>query len=195
MGMTRYPRGVLCERARSWAALAPDGELSELERKLLDSHLTRCGACSHFAVQVAALADELQAASLQPLPRPVALPVWHRRRAFASMRAVGAAAAVAVMALGIASRSPLSNGDRESIQLPRVVDFSGGDQAEIRTLRNQRSEALAVARATKNRPAPAPGQPPGLSQSFGRLRAHFAALRVALPTVRFLSRETRVRHG
>jgi hypothetical protein len=69
------------------------------------------------------------------------------------MRAVGAAAAVAVMALGIASRSPLSNGERESIQLPRVVDFSGGDQAEIQTLRNQRSEAIAAARATRDRPA------------------------------------------
>jgi predicted anti-sigma-YlaC factor YlaD len=153
MGMTRFPRGVLCERARSWAALAPDGELSELERKLLDSHLARCGACSRFSVEVATLAAELRTATLQPLPRPVSLPVWHRRRAYAGMRAVGAAAAVAVMALGIASRSPLSNGERESIQLPRVVDFSGGDQAEISTLLSQRSEALAAARSARNRPA------------------------------------------
>jgi hypothetical protein len=153
MGMTSFPKGVLCERARSWAALAPDGELSELERKLLDSHLARCGACSRFTVEVAALAAELRTAALQPLPRPVALPVWHRRRAYAGMRAVGAAAAVAVMALGIASRSPVSNGDRESIRLPRVVDFSGGDQAEIQKLRSQRSEAIAVARATRDRPA------------------------------------------
>ena len=153
MGMTRFPRGVLCERARSWAALAPDGELSELERKLLDAHVARCSACSSFAVEVAILAAELRTASLEPLPRPVTLPIWHRRRAYAGMRSVGAAAAVAVMALGIASRSPLSNGDRESIQLPRVVDFSGGDQAEIQKLRSQRSEAIAVARATRNRPA------------------------------------------
>jgi anti-sigma factor RsiW len=152
MGMTRFPRGALCERARSWAALAPDGELSELERKLLDSHLARCGACSAFAVEVAALAAELRAASLQPLPRPVALPVWHRRRAWAGVRTVSAAAAVAVMALGIASRAPLSSGDRESIRLPRVVDFSGGDQAEMQRLRSQRREAIAVANAIKNRP-------------------------------------------
>jgi predicted anti-sigma-YlaC factor YlaD len=153
MSMSTFPRGVLCERARSWAALAPDGELSELERKLLDAHLGRCAACSLFAVEVATMATELRAAELQPLPRPITLPVWHRRRAYTSFRAVGAAAAVAVMALGIASRSPLSNGDRQSIQLPRVVDFSGGDQAEIQQLRNQRSEAIAVARATRNRPA------------------------------------------
>jgi Putative zinc-finger len=153
MGMTRFPRGVLCERARSWAALAPDGELSELERKLLDSHLSRCAACGRFAVEVAALAAELRDTALQPLPRPVALPVWHRRRAWASVRAVSAAAAVAVMALGIAARAPLSTGDRESIQLPRVVDFSGGDQQEMQTLRSQRREAIAAANAFKNRPA------------------------------------------
>ena len=48
--MTRFSRGLLCDRARAWAALAPDGELSELERKLLDAHVVRCGACSRFAV-------------------------------------------------------------------------------------------------------------------------------------------------
>ena len=153
MGMTRFPRGVLCERARSWASLAPDGELSELELKLLDSHLARCAPCGRFAVEVAALAAELRDAPLQPLPHPVALPVWHRRRAWAGVRTVSAAAAVAVMALGIAARAPLTTGDRESIQLPRVVDFSGGDQREMRTLRSQRREAIAVANAVKNRPA------------------------------------------
>lgn len=161
MGMTRFPRGVLCERARAWAALAPDGELSELERKLLDSHLARCGACSAFADEVATLAGELRSAVLEPLPMPISLPVRHRRRAYSGVHAVGAAAAVAVMALGIASRSPLSTGERESIQLPRVVDFSGGDQAEIRKLLSQRSEVLATARAARNRPA----------RHFGNLRA------------------------
>jgi predicted anti-sigma-YlaC factor YlaD len=153
MGMTRFPRGVLCERARSWAALAPDGELSELERKLLDAHLARCASCGEFALEVAKIAAQLREATLAPLPRPVALPVWHRRRAWSGVRTVGAAAAVAVMALGIAARAPLSTGDRESIQLPRVVDFSGGDQQEIATLRSQRREAIAVANAIKNRPA------------------------------------------
>jgi predicted anti-sigma-YlaC factor YlaD len=143
---------VLCERARSWAALAPDGELSELERKLLDAHLARCASCGEFAVEVAKIASELREATLAPLPRPVALPVWQRRRAWSGVRTVGAAAAVAVMALGIASRAPLSTGDRESVQLPRVVDFSGGDQQEIATLRSQRREAIAVANAIKNRP-------------------------------------------
>lgn len=153
MGMTRFPRGVLCDRARSWAALAPDGELSELEQKLLDAHLARCGACNRFSVQVAAVAAELRAAALQPIPRPVSIPTWRRRPVYARLRAVGAAAAVAVMALGIASRAPLSTGEQQSFQLPRVVDFSGGDEAEQRALRNLSRAAAAAERAQRNRPA------------------------------------------
>ena len=123
MTMVGHPTGVLCERARTWAALAPDGELSELERKLLDAHLQRCAACGYFAVEVAAVASELRAAALRPLPRPLVVPIWRRRPVYARARAVGAAAAVAVMALGVASRAPLS-ADRESFELPRVTNFA-----------------------------------------------------------------------
>ena len=151
--MTRFPRGVLCERARSWAALAPDCELSELEQKLLDAHLARCAACSRFAVQVAAVAAELRAASLQPLPRPVSIPTRRRLPVYARVRTVGAAAAVALMALGIASQAPFSAGEQESFRLPRVVDFSGGDEAEQRALRNLRRAAIVAASAARNRPA------------------------------------------
>ena len=157
MGMSRFPaeapRGALCERARAWAALAPDGELSELERKLLGAHLARCGACASFSVEVAAVAAELRAAALEPLPQPVSIPTWRRRTAYARVRAVGAAAAVAVMALGIASRAPLGTEERDTFQLPRVVDFSGGDQAEAQKLREIRLAALAAEREARNRPA------------------------------------------
>ncbi len=145
--------GVLCDRARSWAALAPDGELSELELKLLGSHLTRCGACSVFAAEVTRLAEELRDAELQPLAQPISVPSWRRRTAYARVRAVGAAAAVALMALGIASRAPLSSSGRESLQLPRVVDFSGGDQAEIQRL--EAAQHLVALRTTPARLRPA----------------------------------------
>ncbi|HUQ22820.1 MAG TPA: hypothetical protein VM049_07365 [Gaiellaceae bacterium] len=126
-----HPRGVLCDRARAWAALAPDGELSELERKLLSSHVGRCHACAEFALRVNAVAAELRAASLQPLPRPVSLPVWRRRPAYARVRAVGAAAAVAAMALGVAARAPLSNGERDQLRLPRVTNFANPADREV----------------------------------------------------------------
>lgn len=151
--MSRVSRGVLCERARSWAALAPDGELSELEQKLLDAHLARCAACSRFSVHVAAVTAGLRDAPLQPLPWPVSIPTRRRQPVYARVRTVGAAAAVALMALGIASRAPLSAGDQESFQPARVVDFSGGDEAEQRALRNLHREAVVAASAARNRPA------------------------------------------
>ncbi|MGH3072532.1 MAG: hypothetical protein ACRDNB_09740, partial [Gaiellaceae bacterium] len=40
------------------------------------------------------------------------------------VRAVGAAAAVAVMALGVAARGPLTPGDRETLKLTRVTNFA-----------------------------------------------------------------------
>ena len=151
--MTRFSRGSLCERARSWAALAPDGELSELEGKLLDAHVARCRACGGFAAHVAAIAGELRTAALQPLPRPISIPAWRRRHVYARARMVGAAAAVAVIALGIAARAPLSAGEQQSFRLTPVVDFSGGDQAEHQALRDLRREAIVAAIEARNRPA------------------------------------------
>ena len=124
MTMAGHQTGTLCERARTWAALAPDGELSELERKLLDAHVQRCSACAYFAVEVAAVASELRAAALQPLPRPLSVPIWRRRPVYARVRAVGAAAAVAVMALGVASRAPLTPAESDSFTPPRVTNFA-----------------------------------------------------------------------
>ena len=44
--------GQLCARARFWASLRVDGELSELEGALLDAHLGRCADCSAYAAGV-----------------------------------------------------------------------------------------------------------------------------------------------
>ena len=142
--MVGHETGALCERARTWAALAPDGELSELERKLLAAHLQRCAACSHFAVEVAAVASELRAAALQPLPRPLVVPIWRRRPVYARVRAVGAAAAVAVMALGVASRAPLSTSERDTYIPPRVTNFANKAperEVELITRRVQNEKA------------------------------------------------------
>jgi anti-sigma factor RsiW len=49
--MTAAP-GQLCSRARFWASLRVDGELSELEGALLDAHLGRCADCRDYAAGV-----------------------------------------------------------------------------------------------------------------------------------------------
>jgi hypothetical protein len=127
----------------------PDGELSELEGTLLRVHLTRCGSCGRFAEDVAGLTDALRAASFEPLSQPVAIPTWRRRRALARLRSIGAAAAVAVMALGIASRAPVANSDPKPVEPARVFDFSG-DQAELQLLRRERRAANADTEALRN---------------------------------------------
>ena len=131
--MSRRHRGVLCDRARSWAALAPDGELSELEHKLLDAHLARCRPCEEFAADVASIADALRNEHLQTLSHQLTISYgsWRRRSGYAGLRAVGAAAAVALMAIGITARAPLPTGHSEPARLPAVTSFSNNAQAEL----------------------------------------------------------------
>src|SRR3982751_4736160 len=69
--------GQLCARARFWASLREDGELSELEGALLDAHLSGCAACREVAAGFAVVTESLRAAPLAQ-PSPVAL---HVRRA------------------------------------------------------------------------------------------------------------------
>lgn len=86
-----------CMRAREAASLRLDGELSELERVRLDTHLSRCAACREFAAHAAAVTAELRAA---PLERPPVFTLQPSRRHVRAVRmhATAAAAAVAVVA-------------------------------------------------------------------------------------------------
>jgi predicted anti-sigma-YlaC factor YlaD len=145
MDMRTYPSRVDCERARPWAALAPDGELSELERRLLDSHLAQCGACRAFFADVAATTRALRTAEYEALAEPVSVLAWRRRERYARLRAVAASAAVAVMALGLASRAPLATTERNSTALPRITDFSESLQREAAQLRAVRHAGITAA--------------------------------------------------
>jgi hypothetical protein len=90
--------GQLCARARFWASLRVDGELSELEGALLDAHLARCPDCAEFAVGAAASTAWLRDARLErPAPVTVAIPRPPRRLAVAV-----AAAAVLVASAVVA---------------------------------------------------------------------------------------------
>ena len=154
MGMNRRHRGVLCDRARAWAALAPDGELSELEQKLLDAHLSRCVACEVFAADVLALAGTLRRDELVPLSHPLAISAWRRRRThYGRLRAVGAAAAVALMAIGITARAPLPSDDRDTA-LPRVTNFSNDTDAELVQIMRGQGSGLEDAGVQPGRQTP-----------------------------------------
>src|SRR6476661_695871 len=77
----------LCERAREWASLRADGELSELESALLDAHLCRCAPCRSFAGGAEELTAALRAARLER-PASLALVLPHRRPARHALQAV-----------------------------------------------------------------------------------------------------------
>ena len=97
------PQPRMCERAREWASLRLDGELSELEQALLAAHLVRCESCAVYSGNVATTTEVIRTAELEPLHHPVALPL-RRRRIGITARALQAstgAAAVLAAAVGL----------------------------------------------------------------------------------------------
>jgi ferric-dicitrate binding protein FerR (iron transport regulator) len=151
------PRGrVLCDRARSWAALVPDRELSELERKLLDRHLANCADCCAFADEVVEVTELIRRQELVALSEPVSVPSWSRRRGIsARLGTVGAAAAVALMAIGIASRAPLPTTTDESraSQLPRITNYANNVPREVAQIQQLRKVYPTPQNVLKLRPA------------------------------------------
>ena len=156
--MTSHLRQSRCDRTRAWAALAPDGELSQLERRLLDAHLARCAPCRFFAAEIAAVARELREAARETPARLVALPEVHvRRSVYARVRAIGAVAAVAAMAIGIATRAPLA--PDEGRTAPQAAP-ARVEAAELQTIRQLRREAMLTSQSFSDRPARAFGNQP-----------------------------------
>jgi len=93
--------GRRCDRAREYASLRLDGELSDFERALLDSHLERCPSCRVFADDLVGVTDRLRTAPLEEPAIAITLP---RRRLVALRRiqvsAAAAAAVVSVVGIG-----------------------------------------------------------------------------------------------
>jgi anti-sigma factor RsiW len=90
-----------CDRARAWVSLKVDGELSELEGLMLGSHLARCETCRAFAADAVGFTTALRTAPLEPLDRPVSLPIG--RRSMRRAAQFGAAAALVAAAVGLGS--------------------------------------------------------------------------------------------
>jgi anti-sigma factor RsiW len=155
-------RAAACDRVRQWAALAPDGGLSQIEQHLLESHVAGCAACRSFAEEVAGIAAALRAAPLEPVriadvPAPARRP---RRRpssaTFAGVTAALAATAASVLiAYGHVGRSSSVTATARPVI---VVDATNGENQVQQTrflqrLRNyaytRSADNLAAARATR----------------------------------------------
>jgi predicted anti-sigma-YlaC factor YlaD len=95
-----------CERARQWASLRADGELSEFEGLLLAAHLSRCSECRAFRRDVDRMAAALRGSPLEQPSFPIDVP--GRRRLGARVVHIGSAAAAAALALAVVLTGGLS---------------------------------------------------------------------------------------
>jgi anti-sigma factor RsiW len=92
--------GSACERAREWASLRLDDELSVLEEEILERHLELCDACARFEEGMRTSTARIRSTPLEvptrrmPVPSRRTIVTPHRRRT-----ALVAAAALAVGAL------------------------------------------------------------------------------------------------
>jgi predicted anti-sigma-YlaC factor YlaD len=101
--------GQLCARARFWASLRLDGELSELESALLDAHLGRCADCREVVEGFASSTGVLRAERhVVPAPVTVAAPRPRRNPVLGLVAAavVVLAALVGGLVHGTGSRAP-----------------------------------------------------------------------------------------
>jgi anti-sigma factor RsiW len=146
MGM-RPVRPRVCDRVRGQISVGLDGELSQLERLMIASHLERCAACGAYEAEVRAFTHALREAPLEPMARPV---VIHRRRRHVGARVqVAAAAAVAVVALVGASQA--MRGQQLDIESPSFVP-EGAAQIKYMTREQVEREQAILARARPGHP-------------------------------------------
>lgn len=152
-------RSQLCDRARQWASLRADGEISELENALLESHLGRCEACRDFAREAEGIASALRSVALERIPTPVQwdpvqLGLPRRRRVPLRVVQTAAAAALVVAAAALGSLLGVANraadvSSRTALRHTAMVAMA--DSAD--NLRQLRRPAL-VAESTGTRAIP-----------------------------------------
>jgi anti-sigma factor RsiW len=93
-------QSLQCERARVWASLAADDEISELELASLHAHLAVCPSCAASAAQVDGLVRELRSAPHVEPERVLFRPMPSRWTRVRGLQLAAAAAAV-VLSLGL----------------------------------------------------------------------------------------------
>lgn len=130
---------------RAQVSLVLDGELSELERRMVAAHVDRCPDCRTFQAGVTAFTGELRTARLEELEHPIV--VRRPRRVSLARAQMGVAAAVAVVALGAIAQTTGSESDRSSLRTP--VRFETSSEAA-----REMAQILADGRAFKRQKGP-----------------------------------------
>lgn len=100
--MRASPSPLICERVRTQISMLLDAEVSELDRRLVAAHLTRCAECRAFEQPVRAFTEELRSTPLEPLGHPVVLSRSRtRQRVWLRAAELGAAASVLIAFLSV----------------------------------------------------------------------------------------------
>jgi predicted anti-sigma-YlaC factor YlaD len=140
--MGREPSASACERARTWAALRPDGELSTIELRLLDAHLDGCADCRLFAETVSG-ATRLVRETEDEAPA-FAFDLHYVRRSrlrraagTAARSSVAAAAVLVAFAIGVVA--PGFPGKSGSESAPRFAPVLTSEPNMGELLRSERS--------------------------------------------------------
>jgi hypothetical protein len=125
--------GGACERAREWASLRLDDELSVLEEEILERHLDFCDACRGFEEGMRLSTARIRSTPLEAPSRPLEVPARHgvvtpyRRRT--------ALVAVAALALGALIGSLVERpGQPVPSQSPSQVSFLSRDTNNLRDI-------------------------------------------------------------
>jgi predicted anti-sigma-YlaC factor YlaD len=93
---------LVCQRIREQVSLRLDDELSQLEERMLASHLLRCPDCRTFEESVREFTEQLRSAPLESPRQPIL--VRRTRRVSLTAAQVTAAATLAVAVLGVLSQ-------------------------------------------------------------------------------------------
>jgi predicted anti-sigma-YlaC factor YlaD len=140
-------RPPACDRARTWASLRLDGELSEIESALLGAHLKRCTDCAAAVAGIEGVARAIRAADLEEPAEPAWVPHLRRRGSLRSFYvAAVSVVALAVLAMGAGSIGALhvvGNGGAppKLVHVSAVASGMTEDAqllARVRVLRNER---------------------------------------------------------
>ena len=137
-GFDPLPGGGVCDRAREWASLRLDDELSALEEELLERHLGVCPECSGFEQRIRVAAHALRSAPAEApagrvtVPRREAAPRFRRR----SLALIAAAALALGALVGSLVERPSSHAPASHQRQVSLLDIQ-----QLRDLPRQRFTA------------------------------------------------------
>ena len=143
--------GGACERAREWASLRLDDELSVLEEEILERHLDVCDACRRFEEGMRVSTVRIRTTPLEMPARQ--MPVPSRRVVVTRQRKWTAMIAAAALALGALIGSLVERpGDAVPSQAPSQVSFLSRDTNNLRDIPRARFMTPVPTPATPRNP-------------------------------------------